>query len=1145
MSKSRRSTKRRVLIASFLLPRTVEFKWDVIEASLNSPVRRGSPTPAAEPNTEALAEALSSSLKVEVDKEEAMARVFPNRGLHVGTSPSMSRRSSTVVSRDRINMAELMADATRGDGMYATHATESALDSGISSPVADPENEMRENPSSAPARIMSKTVKNSWSDHGRHALAGDEKEGVRSGMISPRALQTPIHIKGASSLTGNATPKPPGTQHTDSNTPVSIISDLAAKQQQSRVASPTVQEHPLVRTGSVSATIAPPSRAPARTATPRLVSHTPLVADWSGKSDHSRSATEYEHLAASAKLGTGSQVEMARPKAELVKAAVAKATQKHNEPSRPRPMRNASTRSMTHDDNSQRYANIARRTSKYESCIDMVEEPQHAQESMPFDFHPNPGANYGLINAVSSTKELDNESVLYIGTLGIEMDWIPTPTRQEIDAVSKSQEQMLPVWLKDADYVMSYHTYCKQVLWPTFHYTLPTGKGLENESEAWNAYVETNRRFAERIAAEYRDGDVVWVHDYHLLLVPEMLRKLIPRAPIGFFLHIAFPSSEIFRCLSRREPLLLGMLGSDLIGFQTHNFCRHFRQTANRILQAETTARGVHMKNSFVTVASYPIGIDVKMLQKRQEHPDVTEWVEKLRERFAGMKVIVGRDKLDWIKGVREKLIAYEVFLERHPEWVGRVVLVQVALATVRENSEVVAVSDLVARINHKHGSLTYQPIVFLHVQEITFSQYLALLTMADAFLIMSLREGMNLTSHEYIVAQQRRQRPLILSEFTGTYSALRACIGVNPFNAQQVAKAIHHALMMPEEEMVRRWRDLHHTVMSQSSHHWVASILSQLERVHLQQPYMETMFKPELEIAQMQSEWRASKSCLVLLDLEGTLMREDLCYVHGNGFEPPHAIHRLLQRLVADHRMYVYLLSSHSRTDLEKLAMEVPYLGLVAEDGCYVRHCMAGTRCDWTSLVDGFDMQWRKPVREILDYFTERTPGSWIEERSTTIAWYFGEGMSEADAIWARRQASEVQGLISDSLGERFSLRIVNGQTYFVIMPKNVGRSTAVQYMLALDNMGQLPTRHAPTNKGRFEFILHIGRDERLIALLNDLDLPFAPRTCTTAESDSIVSSIATSQLRPYEQVMDALEDIIDFHLRDLKWGGPATMDI
>lgn len=250
---------------------------------------------------------------------------------------------------------------------------------------------------------------------------------------------------------------------------------------------------------------------------------------------------------------------------------------------------------------------------------------------------------------------------------------------------------------------------------------------------------------------------------------------------------------------------------------QTFGFARHFRQTVTRILQMGATPKGVQLDGhgGFVTVSPFPIGIDVRSLNRRRAEADVTEWVEKLKHRYEGKKIIMGRDKLDWIKGVRQKLLAFELFLEEHQDWVGKVVLIQVALATTEENEEAAASTEVVARINKMYSTLTYQPVVFLHVQDITFSQYLALLTVADAFMATSLREGMGLTAHEWVICQETKHRPLILSEFTGSYSALRAAIGINPWAKKQVSAAIYKALTMEDDEAGQRWEDLHRQVVT------------------------------------------------------------------------------------------------------------------------------------------------------------------------------------------------------------------------------------------------------------------------------------------------------------------------------------------
>ena len=248
------------------------------------------------------------------------------------------------------------------------------------------------------------------------------------------------------------------------------------------------------------------------------------------------------------------------------------------------------------------------------------------------------------------------------------------------------------------------------------------------------------------------------------MLLPGMIREKIPNATIGFFLHIPFPSSELFRCLPPRKQLLEAMLQSDVIGFQTYSFARHFLQTCARILSVDATPSGIQLDTHYCSVGIHPIGIDIAALRSKISDPDVAQWVTKLKEKYADKKLIVARDKLDYIKGVRQKLLAFEQFLIRHPEWRGEVVLIQIALSTSEHNELRAHISDVVSRVNSKFSNISYQPIVFLH-QDISFAQYLALLTCADACLLTPLRDGMNLTSHEYIVCQEKTHSPLILSE--------------------------------------------------------------------------------------------------------------------------------------------------------------------------------------------------------------------------------------------------------------------------------------------------------------------------------------------------------------------------------------------
>ena len=421
--------------------------------------------------------------------------------------------------------------------------------------------------------------------------------------------------------------------------------------------------------------------------------------------------------------------------------------------------------------------------------------------NQPWHLEPNPHGNGGLKNAVDSVGQRMKKR-LWVGTLGTCTDQYGQQLRKDIDKRLLYQRDSLPVWIPDAEFQSCYDEFCHQVLWPCLHYAVPDAPKTKNfyESASYKQYVAVNQRFASAIISQFKEGDIIWVNDYHLMLLPLLLRlspQIPPNTPIGFFMHVAFPSSEIFRCLSVRKDLLKGMLGADIVGFQTANYARHWRQTVSRILSYEALPRGIQVpegegltieesrengsggaktkervrdglgeRGRFVDVGVFPMGIDVHQLRVKMQEPDVDEWVQVLKQRYAGMKLVVGRDKLDEVQGVKQKLLAFEAFLLKYPSFQGKVVLIQVALQTT-ESNELAAggVADVVSRINGRFSNLTYQPVVFLHTQDLTFSQYLALLKVGDAFIVTSLREGMALRTHEFVECQVGRYRPLILSE--------------------------------------------------------------------------------------------------------------------------------------------------------------------------------------------------------------------------------------------------------------------------------------------------------------------------------------------------------------------------------------------
>ena len=291
-----------------------------------------------------------------------------------------------------------------------------------------------------------------------------------------------------------------------------------------------------------------------------------------------------------------------------------------------------------------------RRDSRVEKNMALIQSPWSIEDQTA-------GVNGGLINAISSAKShgiLDNLNLTpkYVGSLGMPTDSLTSSLRSQIsEKLLNKSKSCLPVFVTDQDYEGHYTQFCKQILWPMFHHIVPDNPQSSLYVEiSWKHYIAVNRAFAELIAENYKPGDLIWIHDYHLLLLPSMLRQMLPNARIGFFLHVAFPSSEVFRCLTVRRELLEGIVGASMIAFQTTAYAHHFLQTCSRILFVEILPEGIVHNNNFVCVLSVPIGIDPTVLKTKMLSPEVARCKGLLRERYEDMKIFVARDKLDHVK---------------------------------------------------------------------------------------------------------------------------------------------------------------------------------------------------------------------------------------------------------------------------------------------------------------------------------------------------------------------------------------------------------------------------------------------------------------------------------------------------------------
>lgn len=449
-------------------------------------------------------------------------------------------------------------------------------------------------------------------------------------------------------------------------------------------------------------------------------------------------------------------------------------------------------------------------------------------EEGKFEFNMSSG---GLVSGLSGLAK--STTFQWYGWPGLEIpeDEIPTLKQQ-----LKEEHNAIPIMLDDELADRHYNGFSNSILWPLFHYH--PGEITFDES-AWNAYTEANRLFAKAIAADVQDNDMVWVHDYHLMLLPAMLREEIgdkrKNVKLGFFLHTPFPSSEIYRILPVRNEILLGVLHCDLIGFHTYDYARHFLSSCSRILGLATTPNGVEYNGKMITVGAFPIGIDPEKFDEGLKKPKVQERIAALEKKFQGVKLIVGVDRLDYIKGVPQKLHALEVFLTEHPEWIGKVVLVQVAVPSRQDVEEYqnlrAVVNELVGRINGKFGTIEFMPIHFMH-KSVSFDELIALYSVSDVCFVSSTRDGMNLVSYEYIATQEKRHGVMVLSEFTGAAQSLNGSLIVNPWNTEELADAIHDAVTMGDEQRLLNYQKLSKYIRRYTSAWWGESFVNELKRI-------------------------------------------------------------------------------------------------------------------------------------------------------------------------------------------------------------------------------------------------------------------------------------------------------------------------
>ncbi len=605
----------------------------------------------------------------------------------------------------------------------------------------------------------------------------------------------------------------------------------------------------------------------------------------------------------------------------------------------------------------------------------------------------------GLVTALSHTHAKYDS--LWIGWPG--EHFADAAVQKRIEILLRSESRCIPVFLSADDIQGYYHGFSNGALWPLLHYF---ESRLAYDEEEWESYVQVNRLFCDVILQEAHGDELIWVHDYHLFLLPGMLRQHLPEARIGFFLHTPFPSSEMFRILPRREDLLQGVLGADVIGFHTFNYMQNFVWSVYRVLGIDAEKGYLSYGGRHVTFGVHPIGIDPnRFLHAIHADPATITEMDRLNTSIGERKLILGMDRLDYSKGIPARLRAYRRFLEAHPAWHGRVSLLQVAIPS-RESVGAYQelkrqVDELVGEINGTYGTTTWAPIQYIY-RNLPFYQICALLRRADVAWVTPMRDGMNLVAKEYVACQEQRPGALMIGEFVGASAEMGEAFIVNPYDEEGMAAKLYEILSEDTEVLRGSMAILHQRVCANTVEVWAEKFCGALEQVQF------TRRPPAMlpgERQQLLSACAEAQRRVFLLDYDGTLSP---LMPPPHSAAPSHQVLSLLQKLQQDPRNVVTVISARDRAASQQW-FGACHCCLVAEDGAWRYTPVDGT---WHKLLQELNDDWKATVRPILEQVVEQTPGSSLEEKTYSLVWHYRLADPEF-ALWqARELCRTVQGM-------------------------------------------------------------------------------------------------------------------------------------
>lgn len=609
-------------------------------------------------------------------------------------------------------------------------------------------------------------------------------------------------------------------------------------------------------------------------------------------------------------------------------------------------------------------------------------------------------------------------------------------TPEELENVTLENENFKahPVFISQELNDNYYEGFCNDLIWPLFHYFPSLARF---ETKFFEAYQEANLLFYEAIKDVIQPGDVIWIQDYQLMLLPDMIRQKFPKNKIGFFFHIPFPSFEIFRLLPTvwREAIIDGILGADVVGFHTNDYVEYFLKAVRMVIGQGNRMHYVNLNNRLVKVDAFPISIDYKKFNDAFDDPAVIAARAETRQSLLG-KVIFSVDRLDYSKGLLNRLRGYELFLAQNPDWHGRVTFVMMVVPSrdqIEQYQQMKSeIDQMVGRIGAKYGRIHWQPIIYQY-RSMPFEELVGLYTASDVALITPVRDGMNLVCKEYVASRKDEQGVLILSEMAGAAAELGEALIINPTDGQDIANAILKALEMTPNEQRKRMIAMQSRLREYDVFVWTNDFFTQMIMIDQEHQRLSLDYLAEQDIADMAQAYAKSNKRIFFFDYDGTLVP----IVR----EPDDAIiSEETKAIVAElaERDTVVIISGRDRAFLESVVGDLP-VHIVAEHGALIR------KKGEQEFVMNPDYQedWKDGIRSILDLYAKRCPGAFVEEKETSLAWHY---RTADDHEYALRRAQELVWQLKNFIQPELNLQIIEGNMVIEVKKTAFNKGTSAR---------------------------------------------------------------------------------------------------